>query len=212
VLREDQIARGPKEKVAEGVHDQPIVGQAPVPVDNPQEVWTERRARLLSIGQWTAFGKLALRSEGQAWAATLYWRQSGEDYQIRLTGPFGGGGLQIEGDPSTVQVRTADNEVYTATNPEALLYQHVGWHMPLAGLRYWILGRVAPNALTEKVFIDVGGRLVRFNQLGWQVNYYDYRDIDNLEMPRKISLENNQVTASVLISRWTLEEPQSEIE
>ncbi len=208
-LREDQVARGPKEKVAEGVYDQPIQGEAPEPVDNPEEVWRARRARLLAIEQWTAFGKLALRSEGEAWTATLYWRQLGDDYRIRLTGPFGGGGLEIVGDPSSVELRTADNKVYTATDAEELLYQHVGWRMPLAGLRYWMLGRVEPEAPVEKVFIDVGGRVVRFNQLGWKVNYYDYRDIEEMAMPRKASLENDRVTASLLISRWRLEEQQS---
>lgn len=206
------MARGSKEKVEQGVLDQTIVGQAPVPVDNPEEEWAQRRSRLLAIEQWFAFGKLALRSEGQAWAATLYWRQRGDNYRIRLTGPFGGGGLEIEGEPNAVRVHTADNAVYSATDPEDLLYQQVGWHMPLVGLRYWILGRVAPDELTEKVFIDVGGRLARFKQLGWKVVYYDYRDLDGLAMPRKISLENDQVTVSVLISRWALEELQSEPE
>ena len=32
ILREDQIARGPKQKVEEGVFDQPIEGEAPEPV------------------------------------------------------------------------------------------------------------------------------------------------------------------------------------
>ena len=72
-----------------------------------------------------------------------------------------------------------------------------------------MLGRVEPEAPVEKVFIDVGGRVVRFNQLGWKVNYYDYRDIDEMAMPRKASLENDRVTASLLISRWRLEEQQS---
>lgn len=212
VLREDQIARGSKEKIQEGVFDQPIVGGAPERVDNPEEVWRTRRAHLLGIEQWTAFGKLALRSEGEAWAATLYWRQLGDEFRIRLTGPFGGGGLEIEGDPSSVELRTADNKVYTATDAEELLFQHVGWRMPLAGLRYWMLGRIEPEAPAEKVFIDVGGRVVRFQQLGWKVNYYDYRDVEELAMPRKASLENDRVTASVLISRWKLGGAQSETE
>ena len=138
--------------------------------------------------------------------------QRGDDYRIRLTGPFGGGGLEIEGDPNAVELRTADNKVYTATDAEELLYQHVGWRMPLTGLRYWILGRVEPEAPVEKVFIDVGGRVARFTQLGWKVNYYDYRDVDELAMPRKAALENDRVTASVLISRWTLGEAPSETE
>ena len=210
ILREGQIARGPKEKVEEGVFTQPIEGEAPEPVDDPEAVWRERRAELLTLENWTAFGKLALRSEGDAWAATLYWRQLGDEFRIRLTGPFGGGGLQVEGDPSSVELRTADNKVYTATDAEELLYQHVGWRMPLAGLRYWILGRVEPSAPVEKVFIDVAGRVVRFNQLGWKVNYLDYRDIDQLAMPRKATLKNDRVRASVLISRWKLEEQQTE--
>ena len=210
LLREKQITHGNREKVEAGVFDQAIEAEEPDAVSDPKEVWRARRKRLLAMEQWAVFGKLALRSSTEAWTATLYWRQQGDDYRIRLIGPFGGGGLEIAGDLNTVELRTADNQVHTARDPEELLYQHVGWRVPLSGLRYWILGRVEPEVPVEQVFIDVAGRVVRFDQSGWNVQYLDYRDIDEFAMPRKAALENDQVTASVLVSRWEIEDQESE--
>ena len=204
LLRGDQVARGDRETIQAGVSTQPIETQAPASVDDPHAVWNTRRAKLLDQQQWNVFGKLALRSNDEGWTASLQWRQTGEAYRIRLTGPFGGGGLQIEGDSSGVEVRTADNQTYTADDPEQVLYEQLGWEIPLSGLRYWILGRVEPGNPVDDVFIDVAGRLLRFDQAGWHVKYHEYQDVDDFAMPRKASLERDGVKASVLLTRWEL--------
>lgn len=174
------------------------------PVDDPKYMWRLRRARLLEVHDWTAVGRLALRSGDEAFTASLQWRQRGERYRIRLSGPFGGGGVEITGGPGGVELRTADRRVYRAADAEQLLYEQVGWRVPLAGLRYWLLGRIEPDAPVERVFIDVAGRVLEFDQLGWHIRYLDYLEVGDLAMPRKASLENAQLSASVLVTRWQL--------
>ncbi len=202
LARSDQVARDNKSAAEKGVRDQPVAGTAPTPVADPKGVWRERRKQLLALDHWTAFGKLALRSDSDAWSASLYWKQDGEDYRIRLSGPLGSGTVQIRGGPGGVELRTADNKTYQAASPEELLYKHAGWWVPLTGLRYWILGRIEPRTPVARIFIDVAGRVVGFDQGGWRVKYLDYTDVDAFAMPRKAGLQNERVTASLLLTRW----------
>jgi outer membrane lipoprotein LolB len=197
--RTDDRGEGAREEVIE-----PSAEEAEAAID-PVAIWRAHSKLLLERDDWTAVGKLALRSDTDAFTATLYWRQVGDNYRIRLTGPFGGGGLQVAGDPNGVELETSDNKTYVADNPEELLYAHVGWRVPLSGLRYWIVGRVEPGPPVETVYIDVAGRIVRFEQAGWKIEYSDYTEVDELPMPRKLSMENERIKASVLVNRWEVE-------
>ncbi len=205
LISEDEVARGARDDLEPGVLGPAVESDKPEAVDDPKAVWRERRKILRGIGEWSVFGKLALRTGDAGWTATLYWKQEGDSYRIRLSGPFGGGGVQIEGDGDRVELRTADNQVFTSSDPEQLLYDHVGWWVPLSGLRYWMLGRIEPGVPVDRVYIDVAGRALQFLQDGWEVRYLDYRDVDGFAMPRKATLESDRVTASVLVSRWELE-------
>jgi outer membrane lipoprotein LolB len=182
-------------------------GSGAGPVEDPTLVWRERRALLADADDWTAFGKLALRSQTDAWSATLHWRQTGERYRIRLSGPFGAGALQIEGDSHGVALRTSDDQTLSASTPEELLYQHMGWWVPLSGMRYWILGRTEPdtNSPAEQVTVDQAGRVLSFSQSDWLVSYLDYEDVAGFSMPRKATFESRQVSAKLLISRWQID-------
>ena len=170
-------------------------------VDDPNAVWQFRRQQLLEKKQWRVFGKLAVRAEGRAWTTTFQWRQMGDDYLLRLSGPFGGG-LQVASRSQRVEVKTADDRTFYTDDPEQVLFEQVGWRVPISGLRYWILGRVEPNKSAKEVYIDVAGRLSRFKQSDWFVRYVEYQDVDEFAMPRKASLESGQVKASVLLTRW----------
>jgi outer membrane lipoprotein LolB len=176
-------------------------------VEDPPAVWLTRRELLANVENWTAFGKLALRSQTDSWSATLQWRQRGDDYRLRLSGPFGAGAVQIEGDPDSVTLRTSDNQTITASSPEELLYQHMGWWLPVSGMRYWILGRTEPSAdlPAEQITIDQAGRVLNFAQTDWLVSYLDYQDVDGFSMPRKATLESERVRANLLVSRWQID-------
>jgi|GEM_PF-823329 len=178
-----------------------------IAVEDPHSAWDQHQDALLQVESWSVFGKLGLRSATDSFTATLQWRQVGDDYRIRLSGPFGAGALQIEGDEQGVTLRTGEGQEYAAGSPEELLYQHLGWSVPLSGLRYWMLGRTQPEQEVSNLAIDDAGRAKQFAQAHWLIDYQSYRNVGELSLPRKASLTSNRVVANVLVTRWQVSTP-----
>lgn len=173
-----------------------------VPVDDPQRAWVEHQARLAAIEQWTAVGKLGVQSAQDSWSAGLNWRQGRDSYRLRLSGPLGQGLMELRGSPGLVEMHTSDDGVYRARTAEELMQAHVGWRVPLSGLRYWILGRPDPQARIVDLELDPGGRLAEFRQLGWHIRYERYGEFDGIALPTKLTLENSRMRAKLVLRSW----------
>ena len=178
--------------------------RGPDAVPDPIQVWELRQQRIAAVDSWVAFGRIALRAEDEAWNITMHWRQQGERYRIRFSGPLGQGAMELSGDGSRVTLRTAANEVRTAPDPETLLFDTVGWRVPLRGLKYWIRGVSADPSAVSSLDLDPAGRLQRLSQDGWRVQYLRYAAVEDLELPTKVSLENSKVSARIVVKRWIL--------
>lgn len=174
------------------------------PVADPDKAWQDRQERVGAIDTWSLAGRVAITSPEDSWNARLRWRQSGEDYTIRLSGPLGQGAAELSGNRDGVTLRTADKETYSAQDPEALLLQTLGWRLPLAGLRYWVLGVAEPQASLTSLDLNEWGRAQAFEQSGWQVRYMNYGPVDDLQMPTKLYLDTAQLSARLVVSRWDL--------
>jgi outer membrane lipoprotein LolB len=173
-----------------------------VPVDDPQRAWVEHQARLAAIHQWTAIGKLGIQSAQDSWSANLTWRQDRNDYRLRLSGPLGQGLMELRGTAEAVELRTSEDEVYRARTAEELMQSHAGWQVPLSGLRYWILGRPAPDAVITNFVLDPGGRLAELQQLGWRISYARYVEFDGVALPTRLTLENARLRAKLAVRNW----------
>lgn len=173
-----------------------------VPVDDPERFWSEHQARLETLDEWTAVGKLGVQSSQDSWSAGLTWRQDRDSYHLRLSGPLGQGLMQLEGSPHGVEMRTSDGDVYRARTAEELMQTHAGWQVPLSGLRYWILGRPDPSAKIADLQLDPGGRLAELEQLGWQIRYQRYDEFDGMVLPTRLTLENPRLRAKLAIRSW----------
>ncbi|NIR31066.1 MAG: outer membrane lipoprotein LolB [Gammaproteobacteria bacterium] len=178
----------------------------PAPVADPQRVWQDRQARLSRLAHWMAAGRIAIRAEDDGATLSLHWEQLGDAYQIRLNAPLGGGAVEIAGDPDRVVLRSSEGEgPWTASSPEALLRQRLGWSVPLEGLRYWILGAAEPGVSVENLVLDADGRPERLSQLGWEVHYANYRPFGAYELPTRVFLNNARVSARIVVHRWNVQ-------
>jgi outer membrane lipoprotein LolB len=126
---------------------------------------------------------------------------------MRLLGPLGQGAVEIEGDPGGVRLRTAQGETYTASDPETLMHQALGWSVPVAGLRYWLLGRDDPGGGAVQPTLDPEGRPLTLAQGGWEVRYLDYLPVDPVSLPGRVQLDRGDLHARVVINRWDLGAP-----
>lgn len=163
--------------------------------------------------EWTAWrltGRISVKYLDDGWNAGLVWRHSPEDYDLRLQGPLGQGALQLRGAPGRVELIDAKGGRDTAQNAETLMDRHLGWRLPLSGLRYWIQGRSDPGQPADWQR-DRNGRPERLVQAGWQIDYRKFRPgPEGTSLPARIDFERPDLHARLIIDRWeVLQEGES---
>ncbi len=178
---------------------------APVAVD-PQTAWKARRPDLAALTRWTATGRVLIKTEDQRWKATLQWIQRDGAYRIRLTAPMGQGTVQLSGDAARAVMQTSDKRMYSATDPETLMLDTLGWSVPVEGLSYWMRGLDDPS-VPSAAHLDELGRLDNLYQSGWDIDYQGYREAPPLQLPSQLALANERLDVRILINRWVLNTP-----
>lgn len=161
--------------------------------------WSQHRELLATVLGFELQGRVA-DSDGRS--GELVWRQRADDrFMLQLNGPFGVGAISIEGDAAGVWARTRDGSEFT-TDPQGWMQAHLGWHLPLHGMRAWALGLPAPGAVDE-LAVDADGRLLSLRQAGWTLRYDSYQDVGHLQLPRKLQAQSESVRLRLVIDRWT---------
>jgi len=171
--------------------------------DFSERNWGIRRSNIAAVQNFVLKGRVA--EAGIAGGrGDLDWTQSGERIDLRVTGPLGVGALAISGNRDSVEIRSKEG-VITTRAPESYMQQQLGWSLPLARLRYWALGIPAPGLLNEQpeeVLLDDIGRALRFEQLGWNIEYTEYQTVNSLALPRKMTVTSGGRSFRLVIDEW----------
>ena len=142
----------------------PADERASVPLE-----WSARRAMLQATSNFELTGRLAVALGEQGYSAGLRWRQRPETASIRLDGPLGLGGLEVQLAGTRIGLRGGDGRRLVDDAARAELERLLGASLPIGSLRYWLLGVPDPSApAAERVAAD-GLTLAGFEQGGWQV-------------------------------------------
>ena len=161
----------------------------------PRLTWEQRLQRMQALDNWSLSGRLALQIEEEGWHASLDWRQQGARYRIRITAPLGQGSAEIRGMPGSV--------VLDYARAEDLLYRLYGWTLPVANLRYWLLGVTAPGEQVSPQ-LDDHGRLAGFRSGLWEVRIVRYGRHGDYELPEKIVVQRPGYRLKLVVSQWSL--------
>jgi len=170
------------------------------PSVSPDLAWQARKSGLIQLQSWTLNGRIAIKNERDAWNASIHWQQRESDYDIRLSTSLGQGVARLQGNPSGVTFSAPDEEE-TAADVTELLRKHLGWAVPIEGLRYWVLGLPDPHHEQIKE-LDDRGRLVWLEQSGWHIEFIRYQQAGGLELPGKIVLKHPELQVRLMIDRW----------
>lgn len=109
------------------------------------------------------------------------WSDTGNHLRLDLTNPMGSTLARVNVTQQGATLHHSDGSQEEASHPDALVEQVVGSPIPVAGLRSWLQGRLAPKeagvAHPHAIRHDDNHRLTTFTQQGWQVQLSRY---DNL--------------------------------
>jgi outer membrane lipoprotein LolB len=102
-------------------------------------------------------------------------------------------------------LQTDEGERLESGDAERLIWRRTGWVIPVASLRYWILGMPAGAASPEHVELDDRGRIEQLRSGAWTVDYSDYHAIgamDDLMLPAKVHLKSPDWQIKVAVRQW----------
>jgi len=145
-------------------------------------------------------GRVAVRSDREAASGRLFWRHGPDFDELIITTPLGQGIAEITRRAERYTLTTADSRRLTASDPEALTEQVLGWRLPLAGMPDWVRGRAYPGAKSEVIYGRNGHpQLIR--QLGWRIEYLAYDDQAGL--PSRLRLTRDGLDLRLTIDSWS---------
>lgn len=147
--------------------------------------WSERQEQLSALTDWQFRGHAVFKMPERKFSANVYWQQNADQYQIMLFGPFGLGGININGQPNSVYLKDSHGHTYKADTPESLMQNQLGWSLPVSSLYYWVRGLPAPGPVTHVTY-DAYHRMVHLEQQGWGIDYRAYQRVQAIELPREI--------------------------
>lgn len=159
------------------------------------------RAELQQIHSFAVQGRIAggvLGIKGD-----VHWQQNADDsFSLRISGPFGMGASSISGTPQQVVVHSGDGKTQV-TDPQLWLQQNLGWNLPIARLRYWVLGLPAMDSPVQLSSYNDDGTLMELQQDGWQIDYTEYLNAGGYTLPRKLQISHADATFRVVIDDWS---------
>ncbi len=145
-------------------------------------------------------GRVSVRSAREGASGRLFWRHGPAFDDLMISTPLGQGIAEITRRAQQYTLTTADSRRISASDPEALTEQALGWRLPLAGLPDWVRGRAYPHARAETRY-GPDGRPQVIRQLGWTIEYLAYDAAAGL--PHSLRLTRDDLDIRVTVDAWS---------
>ena len=164
-----------------------------------------RRAAIEAVDTWEARGRIALKTAGASGQGSFTWIQTGDRTVLRVAGPFGAEAREIRWDPERLTVLSGQGEValdYAGPDAaERFLEAQLGWSLPVANARRWLVGLAGPDSPASET-LDSTGLLASLTQDGWVVSFDEYRPEGTIALPRKLVLQSAVGRIRLVIDQW----------
>jgi outer membrane lipoprotein LolB len=165
--------------------------------------WARQRDQLQSLDSWELRGRVNVRYDNESHTPTINWLQQSNEYQIRLWGTLNSGNTLIHGRPGFVTLESG-GETLSASSPEDLILEQLGYELPVSQLNYWIKGLPAPDSDAQLSFNELN-QLTTIEQAEWTITLTDMRQYGSLSLPRRVDLTRprNDIRLRFFRLNWT---------
>lgn len=148
-------------------------------------------------------GRVAIKHNGTRHSAGLRWTHTAQSDEVLLLAPLGQTAARVYRDAEGAMLEDGDRR-YRAPDAESLMQEVLGWQLPLAGLRQWVLGLVADDG-SAQIERDELGRISLLRQAGWEVRYLRYAGDAADSLPARMQLSRDALQVQLLIDEWEWE-------
>lgn len=166
--------------------------------------WQKRYSELKQVNSWTLNGSVSIQQAGKTNIASMRWQQQQMDnYNMMLFGPLSMGRVGIAGNSGSVTLTRTGKPPVSASSPESLMQQQLGWELPISNMYYWVRGIPAPGS-NPRMNFDDQNHLTQLAQDGWVINYQNYTSVQQVDLPRTISMNNPRLNVRLVVKNWNI--------
>lgn len=167
----------------------------------PAAPWSLQREALRKLDRYALDGRTAVAANGQGFSATLRYQQQPDVSELALDGPMGIGGMRLRLAHDELSVTNSRGQQLDGAAARAEIEARLGFELPLANLRWWLLGIPAPGeAHLEQD--PVTGELRGFEQGGWNVKVEERMPALGFSLPRRLVVAREGARLKMLAQDW----------
>ncbi|MBC7976311.1 MAG: outer membrane lipoprotein LolB [Myxococcales bacterium] len=160
-----------------------------VPGPGADAPWAEQLAELAKLDSYALNGRVAVAANGEGFSASLRYRQEKRRADLALDGPLGIGGMRMRLADAEIRVTNSRGQELDGVAAREEIERRLGFELPLAELRWWLLGLPAPGAPVD-VHSDQGsGAPLDFQQNGWRVSINSRVPGLGFSLPQRLTFE-----------------------
>ena len=165
----------------------------------------QQKRRLIEI--WEIRGRLGVQTSATGGSMDIIWKQSDEEFSIRLIAPLATGSYLIQGNKDAVEIRYPDGKKTIIDNVDDVFASTLEVDLPLTAIRDWIRGLPAHALPVESISWNEQGQLYKTKQSGWNVEMSKYTGAKIL-LPHAIYLsrdDNADLDIRLVLRQWLLD-------
>lgn len=169
--------------------------------------WVAEQKKREQIKIWEVRGRLGVQTETNGGSMDIIWKQSGEDFSIRLIAPLGAGSYLIQGDNEVIEIRYPDGNKEIIDNIDDVFASTLEVDLPVTVIKDWIRGLPAHALSVEKISWNKLGLLHKTKQAGWNVEMTKYTG-KKTPMPHAIYIsrdDNIDLDIRLVLRQWLLD-------
>lgn len=176
----------------------------PAPVIGPgaDAPWQEQYAGLATLDSYSLTGRVAVAANGQGFSANLRYRQQQRRADLALDGPMGVGGMRLQFDDRDLSVTNSRGDTLDGAAARSEIESRLGFELPMAELRWWLLGLPVPDTPAETNHESEGGPIRDFVQNGWRVSINARAPGLGFSLPQRLTAERDGARMKLLVESW----------
>jgi len=150
--------------------------------------------------QWTLEGRLAVSDGKDGGSGRIVWVQDGDAYSITLRAPVSGQSWRLSGDRGHSRLEGVRPEPVFGDSAQQLLRQELGWVLPVGEMSGWIFG--GGFSAAARIERDAAGAPLHVVDAGWQLDFVDWRMLEDISLPKRISAKRAPYQVKLAIQSW----------
>lgn len=148
-------------------------------------------------------GRMVVHVSQQGGALGFIWHHDAQSDILQFRSPLGQTLGVLTRDAGGATLLDQAGHVTKAGSIDELMSHWVGWSIPINSLADWIMGAADPHQVYVLRHDGLGN--LQMQQLGWTITYLGWRYEQGTNLPNKLSVLGNDLTAKLIVSKWEWE-------